>query len=149
MDWHWWLGRNQHTKSRSGYGRNSLLWVENGNEGLVVCNERKPPPTEVQMAPFHPPTQWTMPPCQSVRSVGTQKLLAFRCHPDLGSASHWLNQISHAAQPIRSTTQIWIVRRHWYGISALVSQMSFGGENSGASPNVGCFLRLAAIRHDV
>ena len=28
-------------------------------------------------------------------------------------------------------TQIWVVTRHQYGISALVSQMSFGGETSG------------------
>ena len=55
------------------------------------------------------------------------------CHyPDLaGSASDWLNQISHAARPIRSTTQIWVVTRHQYGISALVSQTSFRGETSG------------------
>ena len=51
------------------------------------------------------------------------------CHyPDLGSASDWLNQISHAARPIRSTIQIWVVTRHHYGISALDSQTSFGGE---------------------
>ena len=32
------------------------------------------------------------------------------CHcPDLGSASDWLNQISHTALSIRSTTQIWVV----------------------------------------
>ena len=51
-------------------------------------------------------------------------------YPDLGSASGWLNQISHAARPIRSTTQIWVVTRHQYGISALVSQTSFGGETN-------------------
>ena len=40
------------------------------------------------------------------------------CHyPDLGSASDWLNQISHMAQPIRSTTHIWVVMRCQYGIS--------------------------------
>ena len=50
----------------------------------------------------------------------------------LGSASDWLNQISQAASPIRSTTQIWAVTRHQYGISALVSQMSFGGETRGS-----------------
>ena len=50
----------------------------------------------------------------------------------LGSASDWLNQISDAAGPIRSTTQIWVVTRHQYGISALVSQTSFGGEISGS-----------------
>ena len=55
-----------------------------------------------------------------------------RHYPDLGSASNWLKQISHAARPIRSTTQIWVVTRHQYGISALVSQMSFVGETSGS-----------------
>ena len=55
-----------------------------------------------------------------------------RHYPGLGSASDWLNQISHAARPIRSTTQIWVVTRHQYGISALVSQMSFGGETNGS-----------------
>ena len=35
-------------------------------------------------------------------------------------------------QPIRSTTQIWLVTRHQYGMSALVSQTSFGGETSGS-----------------
>ena len=44
----------------------------------------------------------------------------------------WLNQISHAAQPIRSTNKIWVVTRHQYGISALVSQASFGWEASGS-----------------
>ena len=52
--------------------------------------------------------------------------------PDLGSASDWLNQISHAARPIRSTIQIWVVTRHQYGISALVSQTSIGGKTSGS-----------------
>ena len=55
-----------------------------------------------------------------------------RNYPDLGSASDWLNQISHAARPIRSTTQMCVVTSHQYGISALVSQTSFGGETSGS-----------------
>ena len=50
-----------------------------------------------------------------------------RHYPDLGSASDWLKQISHAARPIRSITQIWVVTRHQYRISALASQTSFGG----------------------
>ena len=33
-------------------------------------------------------------------------------------------------QPVRSTTQIWEVSRHEYGISVLVPQTSFGGETS-------------------
>ena len=34
-------------------------------------------------------------------------ILMTRHYSDPGSASDWLKQISHAAQPIRSTTQIW------------------------------------------
>ena len=30
------------------------------------------------------------------------------------------------------TTQIWVVTRHQYGVSALVSQASYGGETSGS-----------------
>ena len=43
--------------SRSGNGRNPLLWMENGSKGLVLCNEPKPPPIEVYMYMelFHPP----------------------------------------------------------------------------------------------
>ena len=52
-------------------------------------------------------------------------------YPDLGSGSDWLKQISHAARPIRSTTQIWVVTRDQYGISSLVPQTSFGGKTSG------------------
>jgi len=52
--------------------------------------------------------------------------------PDLGSASDWLNKISHAARPIRSTTKILVVTRHQYEIFAFVSQESFGGETSGS-----------------
>ena len=51
-----------------------------------------------------------------------------RHYPDRGSAYDWLKQIFLLAQPIRSTTQIWVVTRHQYEISALVSQTSFPGE---------------------
>ena len=63
-------------------------------------------------------------------------LLQMTCHyPDQGSASDWLKQSSLTAQPIRRTTQMG-VRRHQYGISAVVPQTSFPGEN------VGCFFTL-------
>ena len=43
------------------------------------------------------------------------------CHyPDLGSASDWSCRVGNLFQPITSTTQIWVVTRHQYGISALV-----------------------------
>ena len=45
-------------------------------------------------------------------------------------ASDWLNQVSHEARPTRTTTQIWVVTCHQYGISAFVSQTSFRGETS-------------------
>ena len=54
-----------------------------------------------------------------------------RHYPDLGNASDWLKQISQAARPIRSSTQIWVVTRHQCGISALASQTSFCGETVG------------------
>ena len=41
----------------------------------------------------------------------------------------WLAENLH--HPIRSITQIWVVTRYQYGISALVSQTSFRGETSG------------------
>ena len=46
-----------------------------------------------------------------------------RHYPDL--ASDWLRQISQAARLIRSSSQIWVVTHHQYGISALFSQTSF------------------------
>ena len=63
-----------------------------------------------------------------------------------GSASDWLNQISHAARPIRSTrTQIWVVTCHPYGISALVSQTSFGGETSGGVAKCRLFSQATSV----
>ena len=67
------------------------------------------------------PAKWRL------RNERRNSILMTRHYPDLGSASDWLNRISQAARPIRSTTQIWAVTRHQYGISALVSQTSFCG----------------------
>ena len=52
-------------------------------------------------------------------------------YPDLGRAPDWPCRVGNLLQPIRSTTQISVVKRHQYGIFALVSQTSFHGENSG------------------
>ena len=57
-------------------------------------------------------------------------ILMTRHCPDLSSASDRLKQISHATRRIRSTTHIWGVTRHQYGISVLVCQTSFRGETS-------------------
>ena len=53
-------------------------------------------------------------------------------YPDLGSASDWSCYVGNLLQPTRSTTQIWVVTRHQYGISALVPQTSFREETSGS-----------------
>ena len=64
-----------------------------------------------------------------------------RQYPDLGSAPSCLNQISHAARPIRSITQIWVVTHHQHGISAHVTLTHLTGKAGVvASPNFGCFL---------
>ena len=61
------------------------------------------------------------------------------------TASDWLNQISHAARPIKSTTQIWVMTRHQCGISALASQTSFGGETSGSVAKCRLFSRARTL----
>ena len=47
--------------------------------------------------------------------------------PRFGQCFRLVKTLVH---PIRSTTQIWVVTCHQYGISAFVSQTSFGGETS-------------------
>ena len=64
---------------------------------------------------------------------------------DLGSASDWSSCVGNVLQPIKSTTQFWVVTRHRYGISALVSQKSFLGETVGGVANVISFLRLRTL----
>ena len=44
----------------------------------------------------------------------------------------WSLRVGNLIQPIRSTTQIWVVTRPQYGISAVVSHTSLGGETSGS-----------------
>ena len=66
-----------------------------------------------------------------------------RHYPNLDSASDWSCRVGNLIQPIRSTSQIWVVTRHQYGISALVSRMSFGGETRGSVAK--CWLFSQAI----
>ena len=62
-------------------------------------------------------------------------------YPDLGSASDWSYRVGNLLQPIRSSTWIWVVRRHQHGISMLISQMSFPWETSGGVAKCGLFSR--------
>ena len=82
-----------------------------------------------------------------LRNERRNSMLMMHHHPDLVSASDWLNQISHRAQPIRSTAQICIVTRHQYGISGLVSQTPFGSDQtSGSIAKCWLFLRLSTLK---
>ena len=63
-----------------------------------------------------------------------------RHYPDLDSASDWMKQIFNQSKLL---TQIWEVACHQYGVSALVSQTSFGGETSGSVAK--CWLFSQAI----
>ena len=67
------------------------------------------------------PTKWCL------RNERRNPILMTCHYLDLGSASDWSCCMENLIQPIRSTTQIWVVTCHQYGISALVSQTSFGG----------------------
>ena len=73
-----------------------------------------------------PPPKWRL------RNERRNSILMTRHNPHLGSASDWSCRVGNLIQPIRSTAQVWVVTRHQYGISALVSQTSFGGETSGS-----------------
>ena len=69
-----------------------------------------------------------------LRNERRNSILMTRHYPDLGSASDWLKQISHPApRPLRSTTRIWVVTGHQYGISGLVSHSSILEETSGCA----------------
>ena len=58
-------------------------------------------------------------------------IIPLRIEEDNSSGNNYsMKQISLAAHPIRSTTQIWVVTCHQYGISALVSQTAFRDETS-------------------
>jgi len=64
------------------------------------------------------------------REVATRALAKRRLSNER-SASDWLKHAGISFQPIRSTTLIWVVTRHQYGISALFTQTSFCEGSSG------------------
>ena len=66
-----------------------------------------------------------------LRKERRNSILMTRQYPGMGSVSDWWKQISRAARTIRNTTYTWVLTRHQYGISALVSQTSFRGKTSG------------------
>ena len=55
---------------------------------------------------------------------------------NLGSASNWSCRVGNLLQPIKGASLIWVVTRHQYGISSLVSQTSFQSFNGKTSGDV-------------
>ena len=72
--------------------------------------------------------------------TGEIPLLMMCLCPDLGSASDWLCHKGNLLQPIRNTTQAWVVTRRQYGISTLIFQVAFQGETSGGAAKGQLFL---------
>ena len=81
-----------------------------------------------------------------LRNEDRNSILMTRHYPDLGSASSWSCRLWNLLQPVRSTTQIWVVTRHQNGISAFVSQTAFRGETAGGVEKSRLFLRLVIKR---
>ena len=55
-------------------------------------------------------------------------LIMMTCHnSDEGSASDWTYRKGKLLSPIRTTTKIWVVTRHQYGIYALICEETKGG----------------------
>jgi len=73
-----------------------------------------------------------------LRNEHRNSILMTRHYPDLGSTSDCLCSKGNLLQPIRDTIQILVVTHHHNGVSALVSQTSFGWEAS--SGIVKCWL---------
>ena len=99
---------------------------------LIPDTLRKQPAFRDAITGF--PAKWCL------RNQRRNSILMTYQYPDLGSASDWLKEISHAARPIRSTHQIWVMTHHRYKISAVIPQTQ--GNLSPmvvASRNVGCF----------
>ena len=73
-------------------------------------------------------------------------ILMMDLYPGLGSTSDWSCSVGNLIQPIRRTTQIWVVVCDPYGISALVSQMSFSGETRGHIAKCWLFSQATKVR---
>ena len=106
---------------------------EGGGEGF---NDSYVTTNQIQ-AIFHPSlrTQPTFPEATTGLGNERENSILMTCHyPDLGGESDWL--------PIESTTQIWVVKRHQYGISSVVPRKSFRGKPVVASGNSAAFYAI-------
>ena len=88
-------------------------------------------------------TPWLVSPPNHIWGTNTRNSILMTCYySDLGSASDWWFCEGNLLQPIKSTTQVWVMTRHQYGISAGVPRTLFRGDLV-ASRNGDCFLKLS------
>ena len=97
-------------------------WLANHGQNASFSSLRKQPTFGNATTGFL--TKWRL------RDERRNTTLMMFHYLDLGSDSDWSCHVGNLIQPIRSTTQIWVVTRHQYGISVLISQTSFGRETS-------------------
>ena len=102
----------------------SLLGTRQSPMGQFFSSLRKQPTFCDDTTGF--PTKWYL------RNKCRNSILMTCHYSDLGSASDQSCHVGNLIQPIRNFTQILVVTHHQYGISALVSQTSFGAETSGS-----------------
>ena len=67
----------------------------------------------------------------SLRNDWRNSILMMCQYSDLGWATEWLYYERNLLQPIRSTSQIWVVMHHQYGISEVFARKSFHWKTSG------------------
>ena len=90
---------------------------------LIWCSLRKQPTFCAASTGF--PAKWRL------SNERRDSILITRYYLDLGSVSDWSWRVRNLLQPIKSTTQTWLVTHHQYRFSALVSQTSVREETSG------------------
>ena len=132
----------QFVESVGGPEQGSLRCFADGtNQSLVIVCTQATPSLAWENSRYFPtppldfPTKWRL------RNERRNSILMTYYYPDLGSASDWSYRVGNLLQPIRSSTWIWVVRRHQHGISMRISQMSFRWETSGGVAKCGLFSR--------
>ena len=104
---------------------------------LIWCSLRKQPTFCAASTGF--PAKWRL------RNERGDSILLTRYYPDLGRVSDRSWRVGNSLQPIRSTTQTWLVTHHQYGFSALVSQTSFREETSGGVAKCRLFRQASLV----
>ena len=109
------ISPNANKKKKEGMSTNCLFELPYSNGHLIAWVNRR----HLETLPPVSRAKWRL------RNERRNCILMTRHYRDLGRASDW------SCRAGKFATQIWVVMRHQYGISALVSQTSFRGKTSG------------------